>query len=502
MPTIKDNLIIYDERDWLFGLHQQAGLGYPTLTNGLDSASNADPLRFLGYASPGEDPTDVTNVSEIDGVLRNIVYSETASKGYGVGGTKLHEINSLTGAITNTGGDFPHAVTGQTMSDVIKYNMGGAEYIFYSYYDGTDGDIGRFTSGSSTFTDSYWQTTLSGTALSANTEIPMVVGDDDILYFGQGNELWGIDGPNTTALETVLTLPDEYTIRSFAKWGNDTLVIFASTNSVSSLSEGKATAFFWDYLSLDPYRVLELTGSNCGGAFSYRGTIGCFTSGISADTIGVLTCHLNIYDGIKFKKVHSLNTSQKYPIHGGVQVIGKAIFANAGGKVYSFGSPYDGIDAGINQIASGDGSTSGALTTLASNKMLISSGTTTSGGLNIFNGNYTTGSLQTVFAEPIFGMRQKGKVKRVRVEFAKSASGGRSAAVSLLNREAVSSEIIAATTTITAGSEVIEREYDTSNAPLLEFSGLQAQITWGSGSAATDAPIIRRIIVEFNTINI
>jgi len=507
MPKITKNRIIFDQDDWLFGLHQQFGVAdkQQSFTDGLADSSSFDPFRKWGYASVGYDPVDVTNVSEVDGFAKNGVMEDNMNA-YFIAGTKIHQIHTTSSTITNTGGDYPHTIAGTAAEaeDIVKYTISGTEYIFYSYNDTTDGNIGRLEVGTPTFVDSYWQGTLSAAPMDKYVGHPMIVGDDDLLYIGNGNSLNAIDSSGVTAVIDALVIPAGFEIISFAKIQPRTLVIFASkTPNSGGLYKGECKAYFWDYISEDPYDVQDIYGNLMGEAFEFRGSIGCFTQGATIDRGAVMRGNtLFLYNGDVFKEIAS--TSANLPIRGGVEVIGRAIYANMGGDLYSFGNPMQGINAGLHKIAEGDGSTSGMLRTFFGFKQLISSGTGTSGGLELLDiGKYSTGSFSTVFATPDFGSEFQGRIKNVRVEFTSSATGGREFKLELVNRDGISLGI-ALTGLIEIGSSetILKRDSDTSGNPFKMFDSIQGIGTWGTGDGNTDAPSIKRIIIDYEPTNI
>ncbi len=500
MATITKNKIIFDSTDFLSGLHPQSTVGAPILFNGSDSMSNFNPMRQFGYASVGQNPTDVTNVSVIDGVQLNMANDEANQNGYSAGGTKLHKFALLTGALTNDV-NFPHAVTGSTMSDVVKYRISGVDYIFYSWNDSTDGDVGRLTISGPTFDDDYMSTVPTGAAvLDKDFSHPLIVGDDDNLYIGDGSNLSRFDG--TTFTPTALALPNDQVIRSFAKLNNRTLVIFTDTNPSSNTKLGECKAYFWDYIKQDPYRVYEIFGSEMGAGFSYKGSVGCFTRGISTDfTTNNRNVHYIIYDGRRFKKIRSIK-DVNIPSVGGVDIVGDFLRVNLSGNVYSFGSTYEGVNAGLLQISSGSGSTSGMLRTTSGSKQLISSGTTTSGGLQSFVDN-GTGNFETTFVEPAFNTRSRGKIKSVRTEFKNTFTGGRDFSLDLLDRQGNNVAQIYNGLTSIDSSRIVDDIYNnTSGNELGVFDALQLKLSWGTGSGASAAAIIRKVIVDFEEIKI
>lgn len=82
--------------------------------------------------------------------------------------------------------------------------------------------------------------------------------------------------------------------------------------------------------------------------------------------------------------------------------------------MYAFGNNL-GLPPTLNIIGKGGGTTSGALSD-SSGTILMSSGTTTAGGLQSFSANYDYSAyFHTTSVEPNFDTRKKGRVKRVKI---------------------------------------------------------------------------------------
>lgn len=499
MPTILRDRIIFNEKDWIAGLNPQytsTASNIQKMGNGLASVRSFDPYRFFGYASPGFNPTDLTNVSVIDAVQKNIVVN--GAYAYSVGGTKVHQITIATAEIT-TPTTFPHAVASSTMEDVAVYKIGTTAYLFYSWYDGTDGDIGRYDFAT-TFDDDFMSTVPANAAVMAKSKpMPMIVGADDVLYFSDGNNVHAFDGQtgaSGTLSKNVLTLPVDYVITGFARYRNS-LVVFAYTASASSSYYlGRATAFFWDYLSLDPYDKIELDDNYVSAPFEYKGTIGCFTSGRQPDKGVVKNNKLKIFNGETFEP--KANFIGSVPVVGGVDIIENMIYWNSGGKIFSFGTPFIGVDNEFNQVTEGTGTTSGFIKTIATGLQIASTGTTTSGGMQSLNSNYYDVSfVATVLAKPNWPIGKQGKIKSIITRFGTINSAGRTLTASLVDRLGTSSEFLSAVSAITS-STYINKNEDIQR----KFDDLKLVLQWAAGSGATAAPIIDNVEVEFETINL
>jgi len=523
MPKIVGgNKIIFDQEDFLNGLHQQYGTSltatpYGKTGNKLVAASAFNPYRFMGYAAPGYLATDVTNVSAItDKIMDGCVgYESGVAAGYLIGANNLlHKLTISTNTIANSG-VWPHTIVGtgaETGSDVINYTIGSTRYIFYSFNDsGAAWDIGRYSLDGATFDDNWFTTVPAGFfATSGNTEPhPMIVGADDVLYIGDGNKVHGFDGgvsATGTVIEDALTLPAGYRIVGFARVPNF-LQVFAFFNgsgasSANTFTRSVAQVFEWNYSDADPTRVYELDDNAVTAPFEYKGMTGCFTQGRRSGPESA-----NRYSKIKLFNGANFVTVQEFignaPIKGGVDILNDIIQFNSDGILHQYGSPYEGLPIGLNKTgagaSTGTSTNSGFCRTLDPDQgVLMSTGASTSGGLQRFQSNYAlAANFVTSVAEPEFPEGKVGKVKSVTVYHGKTSSGGNSLTLSLQDTINGTSQIVDTITTVTASTMVKKYTVKTNSGEMPRFDCLRLVGQWASGVASTDAPIIRRVVVEF-----
>lgn len=523
IPNSKGGKIIFDEQDWLAGLHPQYTNSYTDnqkIGNYLAYTRGMNPYRNLGYALPGFNPTDVTNVAAVTDALINGVINGTSAYAVSLG-AKLHKITASTGAVANAG-IWPHTIpdaghSGHTAvvgDDVVVYPIGTANYLFYSWKDNTDWDVGTYDFNT-TFNDDHMSVSAASPLASpyltggVGKPHPLYVSHyDGNLYIGDRNFVHKFDGQtgaNGTFTAAAFTLPQGYIINSFAEV-DGYLVIYSYYNSGDAGSgnyyKGKAKAFFWDYWNSKPEKIKDLNDNYVEAGFEYKGTIGCFTQGRSGDpTNGTRTVKLKLFNGSEFETVCSYIGNP--PRNGGVDIQGEVIYwaqtNNVETSVWSWGSPFKGMPIGLNRLTEGSGAVAGMLKAFAGNVQLLSSGSTTTGGLQKINSDYYHQSgLATAFAEPNFPVDMFGRVTRMMVRFAKTASGGRNIKFTLYNRAGGSAGMEDDSTNLTTitSANIIKKYY-----PILNFEALKLAIIWGSGSAATDAPGVSSVEVDYETIN-
>lgn len=496
---ITANKIIFGVEDWITGLNQQSGVGYPTALKGADTLSNFNPFRYFGKACPGFNPADATNVAQITTMLVSGLLASDDSA-YAVGGALFHRITPVSGAVTNSG-SFPYTITGATTKDIVEYNVGGAARLFISWYDSTDGDVAIVTmNGTSPTVDIDFMSTVptGAAALAKNEDMPMKVGSDGKLYIGVGVNIHQYDGATDTLVPNKLVLPTGYKVKSFAIWEDmDYIVVFAQ-------GRNEVRAFFWDYVSGQHLYSKKIEGNACGGGFqNYKGTFGVFSNGLTVDS-GSTTrrVHLNIFNGARFERVTSLPTAST-PMHGGVDVLGDMIRANCGSKIYTYGSPYAGLSVGVHHIATIGGTGSGMLLNTSNNVLLVSSGTTTSGGLEVLSSNFAGNTIyQSSFAEPLFAPGKKGLVTAMTAVFDKTCSGNRSISLATVSRDGSTCEYISGLMTITSKNLVYKRIGGIGDFINRAFDAFQLQLVWSDGDGVTDAPIVSQVAFDYKQINI
>lgn len=528
MPQISSNskggVVRWDADDWLSGLTPDWGLNETetTIGKGFSTSTGIDPFRRPGYLSPGYDPLSATNNSVIDAMQKNgVVYGAYA---YTIGGDKLHKMDILTNTIVNdigSGGYWPHTISAHgghssvVGSDVAIYYVGSTPYLFYSWSDGTDGDVGRFDL-SSTFDDDWMSTVPTSAAVQSTTNPHVFVqGTDNRLYISNGrymNQFYGQSGGNGTYSEARLKVPTDSIITSFAKTG-DNLVLFAykSTSSYSgSYYKGECAAYFWDYSSEDPWKVIPIPGNYINGGFSMSGIVGCFVQGAAAllNSSGKQS-RLFMYDGSVFSP--KVGFIDNIPGHGGVEVIDDVIYWNAASYIYQYGSPHLGLKGALNRITKLDGSTSeGMLRNFANTTMVGSAGTTSSGGMQKVNSGYYAGTCITPTVNLPFQPDTQARIKMVKVFwYAPKTAGSNKLTLKVLTDRAQNNSTIIDTSG-TVGDDrqsppascvsIYRDEYDATGFPTA--SAMALQLTYSEVDATKLPALIQAVEVNFEYENI
>jgi len=167
---------------------------YPVYGNKFHAAEMKDiDILDPNTMKPGPYITDLTAGNEsgaVDESIKSILKTAvTSGVSYAIGGALLHKISNT--AVTNAG-IWPKTIAGTgaiTGEDVIHYKG----KLLYTFNDaGAAGEMGTYDL-SSTFDDTYWSSTLSGTAL-LNAPHQMINGGDDIVYIANGRYIALLDG--------------------------------------------------------------------------------------------------------------------------------------------------------------------------------------------------------------------------------------------------------------------------------------------------------------------
>ena len=526
MPQITSNKIIFGREDWLAGLHPQyTATGNYAQAGGNYAATQRcfNPFRFLGYACPGYNPTAVTKSSVLSALIRN-GFNNGPYAYLLEGGAKIHRLTIASNALLDDAGGvgFPHTITHGAHTtivgnDCVLYNhkVGGTSALryMYSFSDSADWDIGTCDMNVTTpaFDDDF-MSTAPATPLGASYITdgkgyphPLIVGDDDILYIGDRNYVHAYDGQDADNdgkfIAEALVLPKGYIITSFAKIAPRTMCVFAyysSSGSGDSFYHGTSKCFFWNYLDQDPFDIEDLEDNYVSEAFSYNGTVACFTQGRPSDLANSSkSSKLKIYNGDKFEEV--ANFIGNAPIRGGTEVIGKEIrWVESGGSyIFSYGNNF-GITPSLNIIGESQNSAnaSGMLRTFSSGSSVVS--TTTSDPayyLNLVNSNYYS---QSQISTTLVELSENVDINEIRVRFLGTATGGRAFSLSITDEFASSTyTIISNIETITATNKTTTALLRSGGETIPSMRRFKLVLSWSIGSGATQSPIVSEIEISY-----
>src|SRR3990167_456851 len=513
-----------------FGLISGYGDGstinYSKIGKGAERLVAVNPyLNSLGALQPGLLGTVLTDAYvQVLTTIINAVVERTGANvkywllevGSATNDAQIHLISASSPAAPytiSTTAPFPYKIGDGTGAhahadflgeDIITFNIDGTEYIFYSYNDATDGDVGRVgiaPANDAAFTDNWFDNSTGGEALNKNAPHPMIVGDDQKLYIadlavtGTLAKLWQVSDAGIIASFTTI-VPRNYVIRSFTKTPTH-LVIFANkikASATASTERGEAIALFWDYAAPVASYFYRLNDNEVTCGFNWNGIIGCFTTGRIAEFANTgYRSKLQILEGGRF--VPKFNFSEAAPIHGGWDIVNNMLCWNSNGVVYSYGSPYPDYPAVVNKIAqivSGGATASGFLKALNGLEIYISTGSGTNN--EVFKQAttfYATSAWRGIPAEPLFPPKTQGKVDYVEIGFFGSAASGRTITITLdFDYGNSTKTVLNAVGTITAGKQILYRSSDSSGGSFPPFSAIKPIVSWAAGSGSSATPKI------------
>lgn len=546
MPIINKNQIIYNENDWLAGLHPQDGKTATTSSYGdrvipQKFGSNPiyqysfNPFLNLGYASNGFLNRDIINHEIVEARLVAKANMNSTSFLALDNHNKIHYIYGYT--VAENDAVFPHSITGVTLGasnmcyDIVKYGT----YYYYAWKGSSTNpyaDIGRYD-GNSTFDDDFMSTvptghntvylgTAGGIATQQDRGCSLCVGYDDILYSGGKNYLSSFNAATNVFTREHFTIPSNYNIIKLVKFQPSSLLIFAQ-------SADDCKVFFWDYLSEDPYKIKDLHDFEILSAFEYKGSVACMTQGVGN------TKKIKVYDGSEFVTLAEINKnpsalangSLEGPINAGVAVDDNEIYFvckdASYGYIYQYGNNY-GLKNSVNVIGKIDAyieyinTYPGIISLGLGNRMLASVGPSkASAGSQSFTQQYfyetgsttpyktnysSTGNWQSSLID--FG-DERIQITGITVYFADEFNGGRTISMSLKDR--YTTYAISGLTnlgTVTATNRIYRAKpiLNTAGTLIPPLDGVGINLEWGAGSGSSVTPIINKVVLDYKSVTI
>ena len=236
--------------------------GQYTRTNGIDLFREG----FVGHITPAQifttAVTDATpNINSLPRAVATVV-TQSSPQHYvilgGLSGTAPRVIRVISDAydshrvlVAHAGHNFTTLLTGTNFwgEDIIVYRIGSTEYVFYSWNDSVDGDVGR-TDLAGTYVDDWMSTIPAGAAvLTTNVPHRKAEGPDKVLYITNGQYLNAFDGfigTNGTLRTQVYNAGAGWIIYDI-KTDKNFLVIYMSrtSSSVNPTFAGISRVAYW-----------------------------------------------------------------------------------------------------------------------------------------------------------------------------------------------------------------------------------------------------------------
>jgi len=338
----------------------------------------ADPTREIGYLEPGIAGTTLAKSNDDPAIISNYINSikvdSSNTKAYLLEyGTKLHQ-STYAGVLTNDS-DFPHTIGddltghgGHTTfkgEDIILYPIGSTHYLFYSWNDNTDGDVGRvnLTSPYTFEDDNLSNTVTSGAVLTKGVPHPMMEWQENgKLYIANGEDLVEIDGQtgaNGTADMTAFSLPEGWKITALFPTGDLIGICASYTTGVWSWTgyTARSAVFFWDGSSTKWTRKVIIPDDEIRAAQTLNEDYYIFTKSSSS-----ASGFIRKWDGQGFRLVQKIqdNSTLASRAPAGFGCVGTykdfLVFSvDFYGKVFLYGSPEPGVSPALYQITKSPG---------------------------------------------------------------------------------------------------------------------------------------------------
>lgn len=425
-----------------------------------------------------------------------------------------------------------YTTDGSTITGLTDLNDGGTSHgNGFAYYDNyiyaaRDTTVARYgpLNGSPSWTDDYWVSTLSKTALT-NTTYPtirslnnhklpnhvMLRHSDGALYFADvvGNQgvLHKIQTTNTSGVEgdtdngstyNAIDFPFGMYVTAIASYGNILAVALYEGTSNPTSRPKRAKLSFWDTTNTNTYDLItsvEFPDTVITAMINSNGTLYVFSGEASSNRTG--TRITRFVGGYSFEQVAYLDYAVP-PIPGGVEsALNKILFgSNTGqqssGAVYSIGSKLSPISTSIFNIIGGTSTQSmgevgpikfGLEGTFASKSLIMGaygSGNPLSHLWNQQNQSIgATSFISSKFISATFRIGGKFKIKKVKLDLTNdiTALNGFTVIPKLLfdnNRSSKTLVTISTTLYSTGNRFVIEPENATGNFDFnlqLDFGG-------------------------------
>lgn len=419
---------------------------------------------------------NLTNGTEAGAIteLTNFILDRpvTSDATYGIGATKLQKISSTT--VTNSGGVFPHTITGATDGESV-IEFGG--YLFYFYNKSSGADCGRYDL-SSTFDDDYFSTVPTGAAALQSAPHP-VAKKEDIMLFGNGRYVGTFINSTTTLAPTKLDFGANTETADVAFHANQwyiavntgvTLGNNRASGQVYLYDGGAINSILSDEVAIGLQKIGFIHVMNGIVYVAYKDLSGYnaigIISGRSVVPLGYFTGNLPTYE----KKT----------------VYKNFIIFESSGLIYAIGAPAPKYPVSLFQLADGGYATCGALAAPFGTPMVSSYDGASAYKLAQFSGYDTTSSWKSLIHD-LGG--QKGYVDEVLV-LTNHASSGASCALSLdLNQDQSNSS----TMTLSSGQRRWRFTADKIGAHDIEDFRLVLDFAGGS---ASNPMKIRKVVVR------
>jgi hypothetical protein len=326
------------------------------LSNGID----VNRPGFEGHITPGRifDGTPITD--GINSNVRSMVNDPSQANPAswlilsGLSGTAPRVVKLVNGAYNasfdiaaDAGDNFTTlpAATGSWGDDVAMYSITTTQYVFYSWRDNDDADVGLINVATGGQDDDYMSTVPTGKAKLTTRDVPhrLVEGGDKKLYISDGQYLASFDG--VTFTPQAYDAGSGWVIVDIRSWKEFLVIVSVKTGTSFNLTDfnNRSRACFWDYSETGLGLVYDIDDPVASSAFVADGTLYLFSHGRNN------TGKLRLFNGSDFstKKEWMVNQFGFAPFPSCIEFYQGQImwtpFDTGGGYVLAYDPLYDAL---------------------------------------------------------------------------------------------------------------------------------------------------------------
>jgi len=337
-------------------------------------ARDIDIHRTPGYIRPGFSNVNIAKSTDNPQIMDDLLIDHVnRSDGKSWLIDTSGKIYEQTGYFTSLTNDsfWPRAPTGYTSGEgIFIYPIGTTDHLFYIGQT----DIGR-NNLANTFDDDYMSTAPAGAAALSSNPHPYIEGDDEKMYFGNGNDLASFDGQtdvNGTFSTSAMDIPEDWIITALFKTRGflGICAVRLIGTSLTPDSRGESGIFYWDYVSDSFNFFVPIEDNYIEQAFNDNGTIYLVTQGRALGSslrrvtntgsvkvaalkldIGGTTHNFNMLDG----------TNDRYGIDLFQNRLLLGVSSGTRQFVFAYGAPDESFPKAFLQPYSGANATSGGI---------------------------------------------------------------------------------------------------------------------------------------------
>lgn len=467
------------------------------------SAVTLSRLGYEGHIAQGYTFTDVVDGSAVVNALPLNGVVDSAGRGYfvlGNGRMVFYDLSSPT--ISGSNFRDPSGASGTTtLLDIILYpSQSGTpptnttdEYILWSWETATYGDIARKKKSDGSYTDNYL-TGLSGsngTAMVRGVPHPLLFGQDNNIYGGNGRYVLAIDPVASTANYQALDLKPGWTITGLSQYQNYIAVLgYKTSTSLTGFYKSESKVFLWDGFSPSwnfEYPVKDNYASNI-----YYDGVDLYVISYGRNS----TTKLKHFNGSGFETLFESAYAGGQPTLGGSESYLNHIVWGSGGNIFAHGSPSDLYNKGFHFWAQPGTTQTGMVKNLSAQDLYV--GRTNNNGYAITISNTTTGFENTAaeFVSQLYPLPTNSSITCIKFYLSKFDSGASFKYAIIKDYNA---------STYTASDNVLAGTIDYTTYPaksyipikktLTNVNSFRLQILWNG--ATNTAAIIRKIEIEY-----